>query len=292
MRSLGLFCLIVSLFLFVPPTREHFPGSSPHDETVWFAFQGNESGAFAIEPIAHVSNGKLIPIPNGCRDKNPEYETFWKTYIAQGRTYEVLFRGGSIGRVSVPSSVGKFAPYSVEYKGSVPSRGPFEALATSASDLHDGTLSGPPPDAAEHRTAVRLAKQLFVQSGVPLKLLARLKVERLTKTTLRPSKYASLIGSFSITPEDKPELVHNLFFIATAKTGRYLAEFSRIHVSGGETDNESLAFLDQADLLGDGKDEVVAELGLYENNFYCIYKRTADNSHWEQIFEAETSGCE
>ncbi|HEV1992982.1 MAG TPA: hypothetical protein VGR03_01495 [Candidatus Acidoferrum sp.] len=140
---------------------------------------------------------------------------------------------------------------------------------------------------------MRIAKRLFVQAGVAPKLLAGLKVENLTRTILPPSKHPSLIGSFSISFDNNESgIVHNLFFIATMEGNRYLTEFSWTQISRGETDNEDLQFIDHADLFGDGKDEVIVGLELYENYFYRIYERKKDSSRWEQIFEVEAPGCD
>ncbi len=123
-------------------------------------------------------------------------------------------------------------------------------------------------------------------------LLTKITVDKLERAYLLPSKSSSLIGSFSIDVSEQEGIVHSLFFIATKRGKKYQTEFVWSKISQGETDNETIQLVDYADLFGDGQDEVVAELQLYENRFYLIYERKRNSSVWEQIFEAQVPYCE
>ena len=50
-------------------------------------------------------------------------------------------------------------------------------------------------------------------------------------------------------------------------------------------------FVDQADLFGDGREELIAVLGYYENYQYQVYSRANSSASWEKIFETEVLGC-
>ncbi|MGB2897737.1 MAG: hypothetical protein WBB89_00635 [Candidatus Acidiferrum sp.] len=241
MRSGALSCLVAAVFATAPSRPRQHEELSHSKETIWFALQANPSGGFVIEPIARVTDGKLIPVPNGCRDKNPKYEEFRKIYAIPNRSYSVFFRGSPAGKVSLLKAAGNLAPYPVKYEGLTPLGGQTEALATNATGRRSTSPLRHSPTATERNAAIHIAKRLFAQAGVAPKLLTGLKVENLTRTILVPSKQPSLIGSFSVSADgNESGIVHNLFFIATAGRNGYVTELSWAQISRGETDNENL----------------------------------------------------
>jgi hypothetical protein len=292
-RLVVLSCLVATLFATPLGRPNQLTELSHRKETIWFELQANPQKEFGIEPIAKVSEGKLLPIPNGCRDKDPGYEAFRKNYATPGRSYNVFFRGRPAGRVSILNAEENFAPFPVKYEGLAPLDKETAALATNATGHRSGGSSRHSPMAAERLEAINIARKIFLRAGVAPKLSAVMKVENLTRTILSPSDHPSLIGSFSIPLDnDESGIVHNLFFIATANGSGYVTEFSSIHISRGETDNEAMQFIDQADLRSDGKNAIVVGLTLYENYFYRIYERMKRSSGWEQVFSAEAPGCD
>lgn len=96
-------------------------------------------------------------------------------------------------------------------------------------------------------------------------LLPTVRAEYVTRTYLAPSPEPSLIGSFSLNASDNEELRHSIFFVASQPVEKLQPEFLWIHLSETETDEEHLRFVEQADLFGNGQDEVVAQARLSGN---------------------------
>ena len=165
-------------------------------------------------------------------------------------------------------------------------------LATNAVISHTGASSRQAPTAAERQTASNLAANLFAKAGVPPDLLAKIKVQNLTRTLLLPSKSPSLIGSFSIETGGQRGPTHNLFFIATFNGTDYAPELVWTNISKDKLESKSATFVDQGDVFGDGEDVVIVLERGWEGYGYRIYRQTRnDASHWEPIFEAGGPGC-
>jgi hypothetical protein len=179
------------------------------------------------------------------------------------------------------------------YGGPLKIRGQVRALATDAEPGDFRTASREPATAEQRATALALARELFSQHGIPEALLPKVRAEYVARTYLAPSPQPSLIGSFLLDTGDNEGLVHHLFFIASQPGEKLQPEFLWIHLSESETDEELLRLVDQADLFGDGQDEVVAKLVSVEtqSHRYVIFRRTRDGAHWEQIFRTEPLGC-
>jgi hypothetical protein len=96
------------------------------------------------------------------------------------------------------------------------------------------------------------------------------------------------------SPEERKlalQFANYLFFIASERAGQLVPEFVWVKMSKSETANEALRFVDQADLFGDGQEEIVAVLTYYENYRCLIYRRTKGGANWGKIFETEVRGC-
>ena len=140
---------------------------------------------------------------------------------------------------------------------------------------------------------MQLARTLFVRAGVANSLLEKIKVENLTRTIVAPATSPSIIGSFSLAAADfeTSGIVHNLFFIASVKSGELEPELVWTNLAQREASVESQQLVDQADLLGDGEEEIVTEIFYYENWRYFIYRRAKDGLHWDKILETSVRGC-
>jgi hypothetical protein len=89
------------------------------------------------------------------------------------------------------------------------------------------------------------------------------------------------------------QFANYLFFVASERAGQLVPEFVWVKMSKSATDNEALRFVDQADLFGDGQEEIVAVITNYENYRCLIYGRTKGGANWKKISETEVRGaCE
>jgi hypothetical protein len=276
---------IVSLALSQNP-------ASPQ-EKVWFVLQEEpySKGKLVLDRVATSSEGKLAKVPDDYGYDDPAYKQFFAEYLDVGHRYSVLF-GGSAAGTAVVREPDKGSVNAVEYKGPARIHGQVMALATNAVISHTGASPRQVPTPAESQAASNLAENLFSKAGVPSDLLAKIKVRNLAHTLLLPSKSPSLIGSFFIEAGGQKRPTYNLFFIATLHGTDYALEFTWTKISKDELESESLAFVDQADLLGNGEEEVIVLDRGWENYVYRIYGRTKnETSRWEPIFETGIFGC-
>jgi hypothetical protein len=261
--------------------------------SVWFVLEEEPRGKLSIDPIGKVVDGKIVRVPTGCDADDPEYKKFEAAYLQPGQTYSVTFGGAPAGIVALRRSDPNFGSSVVEYDGIAKIRGHVRALATDAQIGQSRISPRQAPTAPERAAALKLARQIFEKAGIAPELLANITVENLTRTFLAPSQTSSVIGSFSIVQarSEDETLVHHLFFIAASRGQELEPEFTWNKIASSETDSEALNLIDQASLLADGQDEVIAVLGYYENYRYRVYRRSKDGAHWEQVFETETLGC-
>jgi hypothetical protein len=273
------------------------PGQSPklieNKDTIWFAVRGIGEQRLAVDPIANVVDRRILKVPEGCEEADPTFLKFSEKHLRPGQSYHVSFGGAPAGNATVLRPDPNIFNLLASYEGKVRFGGFVRGLATTA-DLERTRLNhrqAPSPE--ERASAMRLAVQLYRQAGVRADLLAKIEIENLTHTLLAPSPLPQLIGSFKIQENGShgDTLVHGLFFVATFDHQRLDPTLTWIKIAPSEAEGEGMRLVDQADLFGDGQDEIVAEMVYYENYLYRIYRRTKDGAHWEQIFETDVLGC-
>jgi hypothetical protein len=127
--------------------------------------------------------------------------------------------------------------------------------------------------------------------GVPVGkvILGGMKVQVVRLLQWNTPGLVDHIGSFSFAAADfeTSGIVHNLFFIASVKSGELEPELVWTNLAQREASVESQQPLDQANLLGAGEEEIV----YYENWRYFIYQRAKDGLHWDKILETRVRGC-
>jgi hypothetical protein len=144
----------------------------------------------------------------------------------------------------------------------------------------------------DQTAALTLAREIFRQHGIPSEVASRAHAKFLTRTVLAPSPLSSWIGSFTLETRGENDLQHDLFFIAEQGAQGLQAEFLWIRLSETMDEDESAEFVDPADLLGDGHDEVVLRLTSTASHRYVVYRKCRDGAHWEQIFMTGTLACQ
>ncbi len=264
---------------------------SPSVERVWFALEEHPRGQLRMEPIALVSDGELRKIPSACSEDNSEYQQFVSSYLQPGQAYPVSFGGAPAGEVKVVSRRPTTAGATAIYEGMLKIRGQVRALATNQVSLEFRVESRQPAMREERASALELARELFRQHGVPEHELSRIKIDFLTRTVLAPSPTSSWIGSFTLETSGEDSLQHNLFFIATQGSGKFQPELLWVRLSEDFAEDESAELVDQADLLGNGSDELIVKLGSTENHRYVLYRKSQNGEHWELIFKTDALEC-
>jgi hypothetical protein len=116
-----------------------------------------------------------------------------------------------------------------------------------------------------------------------------LHVTQLASLTIRASEHPILVATLEgDTTRDELGRVISVLVIGQWTGQGYLQAFSRLY-DGTEAEVVTQAFLDVADLDGDGTAELVVEQGYYESHTYLIYKRT--NGAWVQAYLGGGGGC-
>ena len=273
----------------VPPQTN--PNTITSDGQIWFAVQGNFGLQAAIVPIFKVEGSTVCGVPEGCGD-TPEarYGEFEKKYLIRGRRYPVQFGGAAAGYIQIEEADPEFGTAYAKYHGRAPLGGRILGLATTRINKAKLRSSRKRPTATQETAAVELAKSLFEKSGLKVSTLPKIQIINLTVTRLTPANQEIFIGSFKA--EGKDGLVHGLFFIATLVQSVLTPEFVWAHVAQSESDGETMAFVDQADLFADGREEIVTEITYYENWSYVVLRRANGKHGWETFFETATLGCE
>jgi len=283
---------LFAVFLFSVPSETQ--SEEPAAERVWFAVEERPRGQLRIEPFTIVSEGELVRFPSACAEGYVETSDQQKVaakYLQPGQTYSVVFGGAAAGEVRVAALRPNAGIAEVTYEGPVKLRGKIKALAITEAPADFRVASRQIATKEERAAALELAREIFQQHGIPSEELPKVRVDFLTRTVLAPSPTSSWIGAFTLETGGEDDLQHNLFFIATQGAGKLEAELVWIRLSERTDEDEAAEFVDHADLLGDGHDEIVVRLTSTENHRYAVYRRSRDGVHWERAFMTGPMEC-
>jgi hypothetical protein len=220
------------------------------------------NGQLSIDPIAKVAEHELVDTTDACAENDSEYVSFADRYMKPGKSYQVLFGGVPVAE----SFSGGMKVQVIAYCSGILRDYSATWIHTSSRDLR------PPIDrkAAHSSSPYRRRKKsgdavganTICPCGRTNSLLEKIKVENLTRTIVAPATSPSITGSFSLAAADfeTSGIVHNLFFIASGKSGELEPELVWTNLAQREAGVESQQLVDQADLLGDGEEEIVTEI--------------------------------
>ncbi len=274
-------CVIASVAVFV--LRAGQPGS----RDVLFAVSVDEKGAYSVQPVVELQNGRafeprVVASDTGCRDFAPQWS-------AAGRCYTVLFGGERVGRATVsgPSQASVKLTRAIRLAPRASGRRGDTALATSSPSLGREMGTRRPPEAVERAAAIEFARAEFVRRSVPARLLSRIQVVQLTASDLNRDGRQDLLGVARIDPVNDDGPVRTLFFVAEGDASGYRPALVRYHSGSGETYGlESL--VDHLDLDGDGVDEILTVADGWEWFTYRVYSRRGGG--WVRTYEGY--GCQ
>jgi hypothetical protein len=163
------------------------------------------------------------------------------------------------------------------------------ALATNAEKILPHANNQRPADAGEQRYAKQLAMNAFRKHGLPDESAKGVKFDQLIVTKVDQSESKLVIGSLYVETQG---VRHEVFLVGKLDGSGATAELARYHKTTDlteGTDAESVRFVDQLDLDGDGTDEIVVEVRGYEDEEFVIYKRR--NGFWSQVHVGGQGGC-
>ncbi len=266
------------LLAYWPPEEDVETAENRSDQTYSKAF---------IDTIAILDGSQLID-PWGRTSDVPGQVNKWmphfdKNFFPVGRLYDVYEGGEKVDTASVvrpePISCDGLSAI-VKLTTSGPAR---KALAGGhPRDTHPDWRR---PATPEQKVAfLRLTQDALEPSGV---VSNQVRVQNLAVTRLDERLPPLLIG-------DAAGGSHRVFLIAepdSTGTG-YKQGIAAVHDVGEEGSNtdQREEFLDQLDVTGDGVDEIVTIVYLYESWTYNIYRRDAKGV-WQNIYDGGGGGC-
>jgi hypothetical protein len=293
-RYVAFFLLFAFISIFInsviPQPQNNPPGSA---DAVWFVLEGGSKEAMPIIPAFEVKGVKFQEVPMNCGDfdvPDKGYKKFEEEYLRPGRTFQVIFGGANAGSITIKQADKEFDRTYGTYTGDAPIHGHISALATSGDPRAKSAASRKRATPRQEVAALELAKTLFAESGVGRALLQRIQIENMTVTSFLPLPQQKLVASFSIQDGDGNR--HAIFFVADLQSDAVVPEFVWTHLTKTEAEVQVMRFIDQADLIGDGQEEIIAEISYYENWQYVVLSRSGHSNYWQKTYETDVRGCE
>lgn len=286
-------CLLAVAVLAVLPARTATPqNATVPEEGVWFALSEADPDKLTLDAIAAVRNGRLESVPDDCYEDDPGYKQFAGKYLQPHQTYAITFRGTQAGHATIQKESPPWLNGALaKYDGPILIRGEVMAMASNAplrfknADLSRYAMP------SEEAAVLEVAKIQFAKAGLPQPLVPNVRSNEVLVEYLDPSMRPTFVASVSVEQRGEGGATHSLFLIA-AQNGRHIVpQFVWSRISKGEKENQTLQFVDYAELLGDGQYEIVLRLNYAENYRYRILRRTKNKSRWEQIFQTPVLGC-
>jgi hypothetical protein len=246
-----------------------------------------------MEPIAYISNGKLV--------EAPPQNNFTSLYYKPKSSYSVVFGGVSNGKAGVVKAMtgdcgGNRAEAAVQSKATLSNI--VMALATNAK-VDNGTGVRRKPTAAERTEVETLVKAEFTKQKVSAAMQKDLRYQNLTAIDVDKDGTAELVGSYWLGPNDKDRRL--LFFIADkGASGKYSFGYSEYQhvtpdkVMSGDVKNLDDGIyhellLDTLDVDGDGTNEIFTIIAAFEGNNFHAFRR--QGGKWVKTFESYNYHC-
>ena len=289
---LGIFLLV--LFLARPLSH----AQTAPTKTILFEILGQEKGkipaASTIEPLVIIENGQFKKPPEYDYGKQKEsdaaYARFEKEFFSRGRKYPLLIGGAEKGFVTVGEPVAESCiSLSATVTASVPLSNAQLALAvTTTNGLRIHADWRQPVTPQQHAEFLRLVSKVLGRQKVENVSESSVRVDNLRSTKLNEAGPTILVGSATLKRKTG---IHQVFLIATKKTLDYEELLSSYHF-GRDDDDASASvenLIEQADLDGDGTDEIVTINTYYESWDYNIYKQ--ESGSWKKVYQGGGGGC-
>jgi hypothetical protein len=261
-------------------------------EGVWFALSEADPDKLTLDAIAAVRNGRLEILPDDCYENDPGYKEFVREYLQPRQAYAITFRGTQAGRATIEKESPPWLNGALaRYDGPILIRGEVMALASNVPPRFKNADLSRYATPTEEAAVLEVAKTQFAQAGLPQPLVRNVHSDEVLVEYLDRSMQPTFVASVFVEQGGEGGRTHSLFLIAAQKGRHIVPQFVWSKISRGEKDNQTLQFVDFADLLGDGQYEMVLRLNYSENYRYRILRRTKNKLRWEQIFQTPVLGC-
>jgi hypothetical protein len=209
-----------------------------------------------------------------------------------GKEYKILSGGEFIGSVIVKKIVDlQCDSTAAVVKPTSSTKLPKDnyVLATNSKIVKSHTSNISTPSESDKTQALNLANSEFKKHGVKVKKVSEIKIENIKMTQFLPASSKSIVGSFSLKGSTSLDRVFLIADRAGTEFKPTLVKFNHsIDLEDGKDDTFEL-FVDQADMEGNGNDEVITQVTGYEFEEFWVYKRKNDG--WVKILIGGSGGC-
>ncbi len=256
-----------------------------------------------LEPIAEIDKGKLVASVGGDSEPKP-LKNFVNTYYKPQTTYNLIFGGAAVGKVTIKSSspnsdCGKNMATVMTQSAKAKLKGMVMGLATNETKLKPAKGVRRLPSAAERSEIESLVRAEFAKQNVSANALKKLRYHNLTALDVDDDGEAEMVGSFWVESSAKERNL--LFFIADKHSGgEYQLGYSEYEkvtpddlMSGDLKDLDvgigSELLLDAMEYNGDKTAEIFTINKAFEGNNFHVYSR--QDGKWTRVFENYNYHC-
>ncbi len=256
-----------------------------------------------LEPIAAIEKGKLVVLVGGDSEPKPLIN-FVNTYYKPQATYNLIFGGAAVGKVTIKSSspksdCGKNMATVMTQSAKAKLKGMVMGLATNETKLKAAKGVRRLPTAAERSEIESLVRAEFAKQNVSATALKKLRYYNLTALDVDDDGEAEMVGSFWVESSAKERNL--LFFIADKDSGgEYQLGYSEYEkvtpddlMSGNLKDLDvgigSELLLDAMEYNGDKTAEIFTISKAFEGNNFHVYSR--QDGKWTRVFENYNYHC-
>ena len=288
--------IFLSLLLFssfINPIKlagtEYSSAGAPAEPAMVGVVTGEGETELNLDAVVMVQAGKLSS-PYKAYDEASQ-KKFAQTYFKAGRKLRMTFGGGEVGSVTVSGSQQgcNNLHATVTVNSTTRVRGQVKALVTSSTVLGKKSSSRRAPTDEERAAVLDLVKTIYLQHGVTASQFKSMTVTNLAATDLDNDGKYEFIGSFALSLKNKAQ--RDLFLIAETSDSGMRSAFTKFQAYQPPPEGflESIDFVDQLDLDGDGMGEVFAVQGGFDAYGYVIFKKTA--KVWRQVYTFMGDAC-
>ncbi len=254
------------------------PSAGPQHPSVWFVVSADSQQGYRLSSLFRVAGDRILPPASSneaCAEFPPEY-------FESGRSYRYLYGGSVAGTIAPQGLSASVTPASATKLGQTEF-----ALATDARIYRKTSTSRRTPTAAQRDKALAQARALLAARQTSPALLRRLTLQSLTSTDINGDGRQDWIATFEVPETDAPSpTVRSLFVVAEAVDGGDRPAIVHYHRGGGESFLTE-RYIDQADIDGDGHDELITRSQGWEGYSYRVYSQRG--GAWKLLFEG--GGC-
>jgi hypothetical protein len=246
-----------------------------------------------LDALVLIEGGKYKE-PTGGDPQGRDLSPFKDAYLRAGQQYRLLFGGGEAGTVTVRKASEGCNNIHAEAEVVTATKlgGHVMALATDSETLGRRAVSRRALTETERAAIMELVQGIYRQKGTSAALLRALNTRNLTATDLDGDGAFEIVGSFRIEAQNaKPKsLQRDLFLIAAPQGKGYRAELAYYQsYQLVEGFGRGIDFVDQLDMDGDGKSEVVTIDEGFDAYGYSIYKKL--RGVWRNIYSTTGDAC-